>query len=228
MSNSTFLQSFFRRLSPWAVLLLFALMLAAALGAGDWPRLLAVPLLAVALAGFLPLHRAGVLASWLLLAAALLWLDARGHAKAVLGTLPILVNAGLCLLFARTLRRGHEPLVTRVVRMVEGEDRLMIPGVVPYTRAVTRYWALLTGAQVVLLAACWAWVQGRGASAPQPAKLWLHAGGYALPVAAMLAEYAWRRVRFRGQPHLPPHRFARRLVACWPRIVRDPQPGSQT
>jgi hypothetical protein len=57
--------------------------------------------------------------------------------------------------------------------------------------------------------------------------LWLHASGYALPVLAMLVEYAWRRLRFRGQPHLAPHRFARRLVACWPRIVRDLPPGKQ-
>ena len=207
--------------------LLFALMLAAAAGVGDWPQELALPVLALALAGLLPLQRAAVMAMWLLATAGLLWLDARGHARAVLGTLPVLVNAGLCVLFARTLRRGYEPLVTRVVRMVEGEDRLQIPGVAAYTRAVTWYWALLTGVQVVLLAACWSWLHWPGASAPPVLRLWLHASGYALPVLAMLAEYAWRRLRFRGQPHLAPHRFARRLVACWPRIVRDLPPGKQ-
>lgn len=227
MSNPSFLEALFRRLSPWAVVTLFALMLAGTLGVRDWPHALAVPVLALALAGFLPLHRAAVLAMWLLATAGLLWLDARGHARAVLGTLPVLVNAGLCVLFARTLRQGHEPLVTRVVRMVEGEDRLQIPGVAAYTRAVTWYWALLTGMQVLLLAACWSWVQWPGASAPPAVRLWLHAGGYALPVLAMLAEYAWRRLRFRGHPHLAPHRFARRLVACWPRIVRDPPPGTR-
>ena len=223
----TFLAALFRRLSPWAVAVLFALMLAGALGQRDWPYALAVPVLVLVLAGFLPLRHIGGVAIWLLLAAGLLWLDARGHARAVLGTLPVAVNATLCWVFARTLRRGREALVTRVVRVVEGADRLAIPGVAGYTRAVTLYWALLTGVQVVLLAACWTWVQLAGASAPQVVRLWLHVGGYALPLLAMLAEYAWRRARFRGQPHLAPHRFARRLVACWPRIVRDPEPEVQ-
>lgn len=219
------MQTFCRRLSPWAVMLLFALMLAGAAGVRPWPHMLAVPVLALALAGLLPMNRPWTWLAWLALTGWLLWLDAHGHARAVLGTLPVLVNAGLCVLFARTLRRGHEPLVTRVVRVVEGEDRLEIPGVPGYARAVTAYWALLTGIQAVLLAACWAWVQWRGHAAPAAARLWLHAGGYALPLLAMLAEYAWRRVRFRGHPHLAPHRFAQRLIACWPRIVRDPDPG---
>lgn len=220
------LDAFSRRLSPWALAVLFALMLAGSLARREWPYTLAVPALALALAGVLPLRRAVVLAAWLLLTAALLWLDARGHARAVLGTLPVWVNATLCWVFARTLRHGREPLVTRVVRVVEGAGRLAIPGVAHYTRAVTLYWALLTGVQVGLLAACWAWVQLAGVAAPPLVRLWLHAGGYALPLLAMLAEYAWRRARFRGQPHLPPHRFAQRLVTCWPRIVRDPPAGA--
>lgn len=195
------------------------------LGRLGWALHAAVPMLVLLLALVLPVRRAGGFALWLVLGTSLLWLDARGRAHEVLGVLPILINAGLCWIFARTLRRGREPLVTRVVRVVEGADRLQIAGVAGYTRAVTVYWAILAGAQVAALGACWLRVLARGAGAAPWAHAWLQVGGYALPLLAMAAEYAWRRWRFRGQPHLPAHLFVRRLVACWPRIVREPEPG---
>jgi hypothetical protein len=199
------------------------------LGHQAWALRAAVPLLVLMLAQALPLRRAWGWVAWLALGAGLLWLDVRGQARAVLGALPVLINAGLCWVFTRTLRQGSEPLVTRVVRLVEGEDRLQIPGVAGYTRAVTVYWAVLTGVQVLALGGCWILLmQGNSASGPSWAHAWLHVGGYALPVLAMGIEYAWRRWRFRGQPHLPAHTFVRRLVACWPRILREPETGHVT
>ncbi len=195
------------------------------LGSQGWALRAAVPMLVLMLALALPVRRVGGFVVWLILGAGLLWLDMRGHSRTVLGTLPILINAGLCWIFARTLRRNREPLVTRVVREVEGEERLQLPGVRGYTRAVTIYWAVLTGAQVVVLGVCWQQLLQRGNAAPAWTHAWLQAGGYALPVLAMTAEYAWRRWRFRGQPHLPVHAFVRRLLACWPRIVRAQETG---
>ncbi len=211
-----------RRLAPWVLLAYVFMVLFGTLGRQAWMLRAAVPVLVLLLATILPLRRAWALALWLALGALLIGLDLRGQTRAVFGILPILINAALCVFFARTLRSGHEALVTRVVRVVEGEDRLAIPGVPAYTRAVTLYWAMLTGAQVLLLGSCWLLVLRAGEAAPGWARLWLHVGGYALPILAMLAEYAWRRWRFRGHPHLPAHAFMRRLVACWPSIVREP------
>lgn len=214
------------RLLPWTVLAFFVLMAVGALGRREWPYAVAVPVLVLMLALMLPVRRVSGFACWLALGVGLLWLDARGHAREVLGTLPILINAGLCWIFARTLRHGREALVTRVVRMVEGEERLAVPGLPAYSRAVTVYWALLTGVQSLVLALCWIAVLRQGASAATWVHVWLHVGGYALPAAAMLAEYAVRRWRFRAEAHLAPHEFVRRLVACWPRLVRESGVGA--
>lgn len=216
--------SLLRRLLPWTLAAYVVLTALGTLGRQEWALRTAVPVLVLMLAQALPLQRAWGLVAWLALAAVLLWLDARGQARTVLGALPVLINAGLCWIFGRTLRRGHEPLVTRVARVVEGADRLQIPGVAGYTRAVTLYWSVLTGAQAVALSVCWMLQLQRGAAAPAWTHAWLHVGGYVLPLLAMGAEYAWRRWRFRRHPHLPAATFLRRLVASWPQIIRDVEP----
>ncbi|RAP56910.1 xanthomonadin biosynthesis protein [Oleiagrimonas sp. MCCC 1A03011] len=211
---------FFRSLLPGLLLGYAALVFTGALGGGEWAYHLAVPVLVLVLAAVLPLRRAPVLALWLLLAAVMLWLDARGHAHWVLNLVPMLITAGLAWLFARTLRAGREPLVRRVVRAVEGEERLQDARVLRYTRQVTWYWAILMALQCLLLAACWALLIADGPMQAW-ARGWLHVGGYTLPVLAMAAEYAVRRWRFRDLPHPRPHEFIHRLVRNWPRIVRD-------
>src|SRR4029079_17858467 len=51
---------------------------------------------------------------------------------------PIAVNLALCVFFARTLRRGHEPLVSRFARI--GRAGQLAPDLVRYTRNLTRAW----------------------------------------------------------------------------------------
>ncbi|UCE90434.1 MAG: hypothetical protein JSW10_06380 [Pseudomonadota bacterium] len=51
---------------------------------------------------------------------------------------PIAFNAGLCALFASTLRPGKMPLITRYILKMEGE---VPPELVPYSRNLTRIWA---------------------------------------------------------------------------------------
>lgn len=49
------------------------------------------------------------------------------------------IQAGLLLLFARSMRPGHEPLVTEMARRIHGTLR---PDIVAYTRWVTLAWCL--------------------------------------------------------------------------------------
>ncbi|MBB6185033.1 hypothetical protein [Oleiagrimonas soli] len=209
-----------RSLFPLLLLVYAALVFIGALGGGAWAYRAAVPVLTLALAAMLPLRRAPVLALWIALAALMLWLDWSGRAHWVLNLVPILITAGLGWLFGRTLGHGREPLVTRVVRAVEGDERVQNPRVARYTRQVTWYWTALMALQCLLLLLCWVQI-AVGGPLQSLARTWLHVGGYALPILAMLAEYLVRRWRFRDLPHPRPHEFMQRLVRHWPRIVRD-------
>lgn len=202
-----------------ALLVYAALLFTGMLSGRELPYRLAIPVLLLAVTPMLPLRRAPVVLGWILLAAGLLWLDWRGHARAILDSVPILVNLALCVLFARTLRGGREPLVTRVVRVLEGPERLASDGIAGYTRRVTWYWALLLGMQCALLCACWIVLATRGGSAQAWARDYLHVGGYLLPAVAMLAEYLLRRWRFRHLPQPGLLTFIRQLVTCWPQII---------
>jgi uncharacterized membrane protein len=209
-----------RALLPLMVLAYIALLLAGALSGTALPFRLAVPAMLVAVALSLPMRRMPVAMAWCMCAVLVLWLDWRGHAHAILDTVPVLINAGLCFVFARTLRADREPLVTRVVRLTEGPERLESEGIARYTRQVTWYWAILLGVQVLLLCACWTMLASARPEMRIWARIYLHVGGYLLPGVAMLTEYLFRRWYFRHLPQPGPVAFLRQLVTCWPQIVR--------
>src|SRR5262249_58781310 len=52
---------------------------------------------------------------------------------------PVVINVFLCVLFGLTLRRGHEPLITRFARL---EHDVLPPQVERYTRRLTVLWTL--------------------------------------------------------------------------------------
>ena len=58
-----------------------------------------------------------------------------------------LMNLLLCVVFARTLAAGHEPLVTRFARIMHAE---LPPEVVRYTRQLTMAWALFFAAMIAV------------------------------------------------------------------------------
>lgn len=205
---------------PWLMLAYAGLLVAGRFSGSELPFRLAVPVLAAMLACALPMHRRLVAAGWVLASIGMLWLGWKGHVHAILDSLPILISLALCMVFARTLWPGHEPLVTRIVRVMEGPERLDTPGIATYTRRVTGYWAVLLGAQSVLLCASWIVVATGWGGAQAWARGYLHLGGYLMPVLAMTAEYLLRRWRFRHLPQPGPLTFIRQLVACWPKIVQ--------
>ena len=171
------------------------------------------------------------LAAWLALAALLLAPALTGHADLALMALPVVFLSLAAWIFARTLKPGAEPLVTRCVRVIEGEARVGLPGVRGYTRGVTLFWACLLAvlALLSLLIALFAvpggWLATFGVAAPfaLPGSLlaWYpQAGCWIVMLAAFAGEYGFRRWRLRHIPHPPARRFVAQLVQRWPALLR--------
>jgi len=167
---------------------------------------------------------------WLMLAALLLIPAALGRVQLALAGLPIAILGALSWVFARSLAR--EPLIARCIRVIEGEQRLALPGVARYARRVTAYWAIVLGAQALILAALWLLAKPGGVLdvfgidvpfAPSRAMLaWYpEAGCWLILIAAFAIEYAFRRWAMRKIPHPPLKRFLMRLIQRWPQLLRE-------
>lgn len=95
-------------------------------------------------------------------------------------------------LFARTLRPGHEPLVTRLARRVHGT---LPPELRAYTRRVTGAWCAFFAAQILVSA-----LLLRFAS-PGHWSLFVNVLNFPLLALMFSGEYIYRRVRHRAFPH---------------------------
>lgn len=221
---------------PWLpVALLGCAALALAGGLAHRPALsvgAAVPLLIAWLPAVLRRRSAAGFAGWVAIAALLLLPAWLGHARLALMALPVVCLGTVAWLFARTLRRGAEPLVTRFVRRIEGDARLDVPGVREYTRGVTVFWVVLLtmmallSLALALLAQPGGWLALLGVHAawvlPGSMLVWYpEAGCWIVIAAAFVGEYAFRRWRLRNVSHLPAHRFVAQLVRRWPTLLRD-------
>ena len=168
---------------------------------------------------------------WLCLVGAVLWLALRGWAALVLGAVPVLVNLLLAWLFGRTLRAGRQPLVSRIIEVVEGADRLDLPGVARYARRLTWFWTLLLGTQAAalgLLVACavpGGLLATLGIAPPLTvsagwAQGYVHVGAYVLLGVVFVLEYLFRRWHFRGLDHPRLHDLLLRTAVRWPQLLR--------
>lgn len=169
---------------------------------------------------------------WLLLVALMIAAGFAGHMQLVLSGLPILILAAVAWVFARTLKRGREPLIARCVRVIEDDQRLELPGVKRYARGVTLFWAGLLGLQAVVLSVLWIFAAPGGLlvalglptplALPRDALAWYpEAGCWLVFGVAFMAEYAFRRWALRRLPHPTLKRFVTRLVQRWPQLLRD-------
>jgi uncharacterized membrane protein len=116
---------------------------------------------------------------------------------------PIAINLAFCVFFARTLRRGHEPLVSRFARIERGGQ--LAPDLARYTHNLTRAWAGF----FVLMAAISATLALTGPLAVW--SLFSNIVNYLLVVLFFMLEYAYRRVRYRHHPHASPWQMIMRL-----------------
>ncbi|MBO9661817.1 xanthomonadin biosynthesis protein [Dokdonella sp.] len=214
-------------------LAVYVVSLAAALASGNvWLDTFAALVLVTLLLSPGLRRRSGVAwVLWLLAGASFLALAACGHGRLALDVLPIFVNAALCLLFARTLARGREPLIARIIEVLEGRERLALPRVAAYARGLTLAWALLFGAQATLLALLLTFARpdglldALGLAAPfvvagSAWRWYLHVGSYALVLTFLVLEYAFRRRYLAHLPHAPMAQFIARLMRRWPALVR--------
>lgn len=131
-----------------------------------------------------------------------LWLAGR-FPGLLLYTPPIVINLALCTLFARTLRRGSEPLVSRFARIGRGGQ--LAPDLARYTRNLTRAWAGF----FMLMAAISATLAVTGPLAAW--SLFSNILNYFLVVLFFILEYVYRRVRYRHHPHASPWQMICRL-----------------
>jgi uncharacterized membrane protein len=171
---------------------------------------------------------------WSGVLAGLLWTWRYGFADLLLEAVPVLINALLAGWFGRTLGTS-EPLVARFIVAIEGDERLLQPGVAAYARQITWFWTLLLGAQamlltVLLLCADHSGLLARaGIASPLPvperwAATWLHLGCYVLLGAAFLLEYVYRRWRLRHLHHPGLHDMLLQLALHWPQLLRGKRP----
>src|SRR5687768_14293278 len=146
-------------------------------------------LLAISLWGALLARRTW---AWLVLgasAAALYGLVVMGGGLYALYVPPAAIPAALFIVFARSLRSGAEPFITRVATIMRGEP---LPAVlVEYTRHVTVLWCwvfvvMFTSAVVL---AIWA--------TPELWSLMTNAVHYLVLGAVFVLEFAYRRMRYR-------------------------------
>ena len=169
---------------------------------------------------------------WLLVAALLLVPAALGRVQLALAGLPVVILGALSWLFARSLSGDREPLIARCIRVIEGEQRLALPGVSRYARGVTAYWAIVLGAQAAVLFAIWLLAKPGGVlglfgvrlpfAPPHEALAWYpEMGCWAVLIVAFAIEYAFRRWTMRRIPHPPLKRFLTNLVRRWPQLVRE-------
>ena len=120
---------------------------------------------------------------------------------------PILFYLALSWVFASTLRRGHEPLITMIARLERGR---LPPEIALYTRRLTGVWSALLAAlaaESILLARF------------APFEIWslfVNVLNDVFVVAFFALEYTYRRIRFRHLPHPGPIELVRRIAQRWP------------
>lgn len=169
---------------------------------------------------------------WVLAAAAIVALAISGHGDIALDFLPVVINLALSALFARTLVPGSEPLIARLIGVLDSPDRVALPRVAGYARTLTWVWALVLGAQALVLAALILCAVPDGllarlgiappiAIAGDAWRWFLNLGSYATVIALLVFEYAFRVWYLRGIEHLPLPVFMGRLVQRWPALARS-------
>jgi uncharacterized membrane protein len=124
---------------------------------------------------------------------------------AVLYAPPVVLYLALCAVFAATLRRGDEPLVSRFARVARGG--VLALDLARYTRTLTGLWS----AFFALMAAV---SLGLALSAPVATwSLFTNLISYVLVALFFVGEYLYRRTRFRHHQHAGFVEFVRRLAA---------------
>ncbi len=117
---------------------------------------------------------------------------------------PVVIYLFLFWVFARTLKRGKEPLVTGISRLERGG--VVPPDLLGYTRSLTAFWSVF----FVLMA-----VSSILLSFLAPLRVWSFFSNvlsYFLVAAFFLLEYPFRVLRFPHHQHSSPLKVMRRIA----------------
>lgn len=130
---------------------------------------------------------------------------------------PLAAFAFMAFFFHRTLRRGAEPLITRVARAEHPDLPIEMAR---YTRTLTRAWSL-----------CFVFLfLGALLSAPvltlDSWSRWVHGLGYLVPTALFLGEYLYRHSRFRDHRHGSIPELILKIVAVFKEAAVKPHARS--
>jgi uncharacterized membrane protein len=169
---------------------------------------------------------------WIAATAGIAALARAGLGDLALDFLPVLINLALSALFARTLVPGSTPLIARLIAVLESPERVALPRVAGYARALTFVWAIVLGAQALLLTALIFCAVPDGLFARlgivPPVTVaggewrwFVDLGSYATVVVLLVVEYAFRRWYLRHIPHVSLPVFMGRLVRRWPALARS-------
>ena len=192
-------------------------------------------LMLLAAVSLLPGLARGSIGAWLavpLVGAASWWLSSVEQPLLALYLPPIVVPAFLAGVFGNTLRPGHTPLISRLIRLLQapGDDEPE-SAVWTYARRLTAAWTALFVALATFNLLLAAFVEPDGllrASGIEPRlalshevwSLFTNLLEYLLVAAFFVIEYAYRRQRFPRQPYRNMFDFLRRVLAAMPRITR--------
>jgi hypothetical protein len=127
---------------------------------------------------------------------------------------------------------GSEPLIARLIAVLEGPARVALPRVAGYARALTSVWAIVLGLQALLLTALIVCAVPDGllarygiappiAIAGQDWRWFLELGSYATVLVLLVLEYAFRRWYLRHIPHVSLPLVMSRLVRRWPALAQS-------
>mgnify|MGYP000861758380 FL=1 len=156
-----------------------------------------------------------------------------GHAALPLLLVPVVFVVGIAWIFARTLRPGSVPLITRIVVGIEGvaDATVLAPDLQRYTRSLTAAWAAvllaMAGANLLLalLASPSGLLESLGVASPLPISqaqwsLWANLLNYGVIGGFFIVEFAYRKRRFPGRYDGFPG-FVRKLAGLGPVFWRD-------
>ncbi len=155
------------------------------------------------------------------------------HALLPLLAPPVLINALVAWLFARTLRAGRVPLISRIVSALYQQPPAdLAPALRAYTRSLTRTWACLLSVLALanlvlaLLVVPDGGLAQFGIAAPWPVprahwSWFANLLNYGLVGGLFVGEYRWRKRRFPQRPYRDFPDFLQRMAALGPAFWRD-------
>jgi len=200
---------------------------------GAWSALALADLTLLLLAAPLLHRRWWALALLAAALAALAWGVGTAWLDLLLLTPPVLFTAWLAWFFARSLRAGRTPLVTRIVTALYAQAGWPLPpGLPDYARRLTAAWAGLLAFLAVanaLLALCavpggvlYEFGITPPVAVPHSAWSWFaNLLNYGLVGGFMVGEFHYRKRRFPQRPYRNGIEFARRMAALGPAFWRD-------